>query len=223
MKFMPCETIQDLLPLYHDDVCSDTSRKLVDTHLETCEKCAEVLKGMTAEMEMPKLIQDEAKPLKRIRRRWRKKTWLMGLLIGLAMVFSWFQLTQTSSMKVAPEEYEVTRVVRFSNGMYYLEYRLPYDFNGMCADLLRTEDGAVYLQEYRPILARRDGEKGMLRDTIIDPENHRTDLGTMIPMTAFYLGSPDSGDAVLLWSAEEDYPMATPEMEEEYLYQNIFR
>ena len=31
-----CEIIEDLLPLYHDGVCSDTSRKLVDNHLESC-------------------------------------------------------------------------------------------------------------------------------------------------------------------------------------------
>ena len=37
-------------------------------------------------------------------------------------------------------------------------------------------------------------------------------------MTAFYVGSPDSEDAVLLWSAEEEYPMATPEMEREHRF-----
>ena len=69
----------------------------------------------------------------------------------------------------------------------------------------------------------KTAEKGVHRIRIIDPENHRTDLGEQIPMKAFYLGSPDSEDAVLLWSAEEDYPLATPEMEKEHLYQFIFR
>ena len=221
MKFLPCELVQDLLPLYHDGVCSDTSRKLVDSHLETCETCAGVLKGIAADMEMPKLEADEAKPMKSIKRKWRAKTWLLGLLIGFVFFVGWMQLTQTSSVKIDPEEIVVTNVLRFSNGMYYLEYQLPYDFSGICADLLRTEDGAVYIREYRPILARRDSENGVVRDQIIDPKNHRTDTGEQIPMTAFYFGSPD-GDAVLLWSAEEEYPLATPEMEEAHLYQFIF-
>ena len=223
MKFLPCELIQDILPLYHDGVCSDTSRKLVDSHLESCEKCKAALQRMTDQMEMPKLDADESKPLKSIKRRWRKKTWLMGILIGLMVFFTLVEVTQHRTVRIAPEEYEITNVMQFSNGMYYLEYRIPYDYNGMGADLLRAEDGAVYLQEYRPILARKDPEKGIVRDNIIDPANHRTDMGTEIPMTAFYLGSPDSEDAVLLWSAEEDYPQATPEMEREYLYQRIFR
>lgn len=223
MKFLPCELIQDILPLYHDGVCSDTSRKLVDSHLETCEKCTAVLQGMTAEIEMPKLETDETQPLKSIRRKWRAKTWLLGLVLGFVIFFSWIWLTQLSSVKIAPEDYIITNVVEFSNGMYYLEYKIPYDYNGICADLLRDESGAVYLQEYRPILARRDSEKGMIRDNIIDPANHRTDMGTEMPMTAFYLGLPGDKDAVLLWSAEEEYPKATPEMERKHLYRHIFR
>ena len=223
MKFLPCELIQDMLPLYHDGVCSEVSRKLVDSHLETCDKCTAVLEGMTAEMEMPKLESDETRPLKSIRRKWRAKTWLLGLAIGFAAFFLWIELTQHRSVKIAPEDYIITNVVEFSNGMYYLEYKIPYDYNGIGADLLRDENGAVYLQEYRPILARKDAEKGMIRDNIIDPENHRTDIGTEMPMTAFYLGLPGDEDAVLLWSAEEEYPKATPEMEREHLYQHIFR
>lgn len=223
MKFLPCELIQDMLPLYHDGVCSEVSRKLVDSHLETCDKCTAVLEGMTAEMEMPKLESDESKPLKSLRRKWRAKTWLLGLILGFVIFFSWIWLTQLSSVRVEPEEYIITNVVEFSNGMYYLEYKIPYDYNGICADLLRDENGAVYLQEYRPILARKDAEQGMIRDNIIDPENHRTDTGTEMPMTAFYLGLPGDEDAVLLWSAEAEYPKATPEMEREHLYQHIFR
>lgn len=223
MKFLPCELIQDILPLYHDGVCSDTSRKLVDSHLESCEKCKAALQKMTAQMEMPKLDADESKPLKSIKRRWRKKTWIAGLLIGFAVFFGWYQLTQASNVMLAPEDYEITNVMELSNGMYYLEYRILYDYNGTCANLRRTEDGCVYLHEARPILARRDEKKGMIRNELIDPANHRTDMGTEIPMTAFYLGSPDSEDAVLLWSAEEEYPQATPEMEQKYLYQHIFR
>lgn len=223
MKFLPCELIQDMLPLYHDGVCSEVSRKLVDSHLETCDKCTAVLEGMTAEMEMPRLDTDETRPLKSIRRKWRAKTCLLGLILGFVIFFSWIWLTQLSSVRVEPEEYIITNVVEFSNGMYYLEYKIPYAYNGSGADLLRDENGAVYLQEYRPILARKDAEKGMIRDNIIDPENHRTDIGTEMPMTAFYLGLPGDEDAVLLWSAEEEYPKATPEMEREHLYQHIFR
>lgn len=220
---LPCDMIQDLLPLYHDGVCSQVSRTLVEEHLKECPDCSGALQVIQTDLQMPKLEADEAKPLKSIRRRWTRKTWITGLMIGFAAFFGWYQLTQASNVMLTPEDYEITNVLELSNGMYYLEYRILYDYNGICANLRRTEDGCVYLHEARPILARRDEEKGMLRNEVIDPANHRTDMGTEIPMTAFYLGSPDSEDAVLLWSAEEDYPLATPEEEREHLYQHIFR
>ena len=222
---LPCEMILDLLPLYHDGVCSEVSKTIVKEHLKGCESCTQMLRNMEAEMEMPKLDADESKPLKKIRRTWRKRTWLKGLFIGIAVFFLWIWLTQTSNVMITAEEYTVTNVFRFSNGMYYLEYRLPYDFSGICADCCRSEDGSIHVREYRPILAKKTEEDGVIRDYLIDPMNNilYTDTGKEVPLTAFYLGCPDRGDAVLLWSAEKDYPLATPEMEKEHLYQFVFR
>lgn len=38
MKY-PCNLIQDLLPLYHDGVCSEESAKIVEEHLSECTTC----------------------------------------------------------------------------------------------------------------------------------------------------------------------------------------
>ncbi len=35
----PCEMIQDLLPLYHDGVCSKESEKIIKAHLSKCDAC----------------------------------------------------------------------------------------------------------------------------------------------------------------------------------------
>ena len=34
-----CDVVTDLLPLYHDGVCSQSTKKLVEEHLEECESC----------------------------------------------------------------------------------------------------------------------------------------------------------------------------------------
>ncbi len=34
-----CEIVQDLLPLYHDGVCTEKSRRFVEEHLKTCSTC----------------------------------------------------------------------------------------------------------------------------------------------------------------------------------------
>lgn len=44
---MNCGIIQDLLPLYHDGVCSPESRTEVEEHLKTCPDCRAALAAWT--------------------------------------------------------------------------------------------------------------------------------------------------------------------------------
>lgn len=46
MMKTPCNVIRDLLPLYHDGVCSPESRQLVEEHLEKCADCRGELERM---------------------------------------------------------------------------------------------------------------------------------------------------------------------------------
>jgi len=41
-----CNIVQDLLPLYHDGVCSDESRAYVEAHLTSCAACTQYLKSL---------------------------------------------------------------------------------------------------------------------------------------------------------------------------------
>lgn len=43
MKYS-CELVRDLLPLYHDEVCSDSSKRIVEEHLLECDSCRSELK-----------------------------------------------------------------------------------------------------------------------------------------------------------------------------------
>lgn len=43
---MQCEVIQDLIPLYLDDCCSEKSRRLVEEHLRECDECRKLIQKM---------------------------------------------------------------------------------------------------------------------------------------------------------------------------------
>ena len=45
---MNCNIIVDLLPLYHDGVCSPESRAAVEEHLKDCAACRAALAAMDA-------------------------------------------------------------------------------------------------------------------------------------------------------------------------------
>ncbi len=43
---MSCDVVQDILPLYHDGVCSSASRQIVEEHVKTCHTCKKMLEEM---------------------------------------------------------------------------------------------------------------------------------------------------------------------------------
>lgn len=46
-KNISCDVIQDIIPLYHDNVCSDKSREYVDEHIKTCANCNRFLESLS--------------------------------------------------------------------------------------------------------------------------------------------------------------------------------
>ena len=67
-----CELIQDLLPLYEEDLCSPTSRKAVQEHLEECECCRRLTAPLPIEVprDLPDADQAVQKSIKKVKRRW---------------------------------------------------------------------------------------------------------------------------------------------------------
>ena len=52
-----CEIIEDLLPLYADNVCSVQSRQAVEQHLQQCERCRTALES-TQSVPVPHIEPD---------------------------------------------------------------------------------------------------------------------------------------------------------------------
>lgn len=89
---IPCEIIQDLLPLYADGLTSEESAKRIEEHLETCENCREKYRRMTEKIvgesdEKRRGNGQAIDYLKRVRRRgWRKAA--LGAAAALVIVIA---------------------------------------------------------------------------------------------------------------------------------------
>lgn len=70
MKDLSCNIIEDLLPLYHDNVCSEDSRRVVEDHLSSCAKCRDTLNKIESEMKLPSTI-DDVSPIRSIAKKWK--------------------------------------------------------------------------------------------------------------------------------------------------------
>ena len=82
-----CEVIRDLLPLYADDVCSETSRGLIEEHLQECPDCAAVLEKIrTSEIET-NLREETHQVIGQQAKRFRRRSATVGSVIsGLFMI-----------------------------------------------------------------------------------------------------------------------------------------
>jgi len=99
---MKCEIVQDLLPLYVDDVVSSESRTAIDDHLSTCANCQQLRNSITQD-ELPLATEiDKAKELKDVKHALRNRVIKISaisaaaaLVVGvLGMLgIGWYQMT----------------------------------------------------------------------------------------------------------------------------------
>ena len=82
-----CEVIRDLLPLYADEVCSETSRRLIEEHLRECPECSgELEKLRTHEIE-DGLQEEKEQVISYQAKRFRRRSATVGSVIaGVFMI-----------------------------------------------------------------------------------------------------------------------------------------
>lgn len=81
-KNIPCEVIQDILPLYHDGICSSASGELVKDHIKDCKDCNNMLKALGDDSISGKLESEAKDVLKRHKRHELSKSMLIGIIIA---------------------------------------------------------------------------------------------------------------------------------------------
>ena len=80
MEKINCNVIQDILPLYIDDVVSDDTKELVEEHLQNCEICQRVYHETKTDLEndmkisaQTKESSNEANDLKKLQEIFKEK------------------------------------------------------------------------------------------------------------------------------------------------------
>lgn len=85
-----CGIVEDLLPLYADNVCSEQSRQAVEAHLQECGKCrklmeiAGIVPVIRMEPDRPAADRAVKRGFRKIRLRWWVSILLVIVLIPLA-------------------------------------------------------------------------------------------------------------------------------------------
>ena len=149
-----CEIVQDLLPLYEDGVCSESSRAAVEEHLKACENCRGLKDGAAAipEGEIVLEATEEEKKVagsfKKVRRRWGMS--LMAILLAIPLL--WMTVNQIRGSGICftnlDDIWVAKRFVAHLEQGEYEEAAQMYDFGTMYLDILSALERTQ--KEYKP-------------------------------------------------------------------------
>ncbi len=82
-----CEIIQDLLPLYQDGICSNSSRQIIEEHLFTCPDCSLLMQKLQNSEIEKQLVQEKTSVLTTHSKKEKKRTFTIGICTaGILMV-----------------------------------------------------------------------------------------------------------------------------------------
>lgn len=206
---MNCDIIRDLLPLYADDVCSQASKEIVESHLETCAGCREELRGMRCGE--PAVLAEEVGLARAAGKAWKKnklRSVILGVLAAAALFGAAYGLTVPNILPVDEKYLRVDEVSQYEDGDIRVELTVT---DGKKHNFIRyrTVDDAFYITPMQPII-----------NTDEDPdwvERKNTTyhcIGEKAAANALYVGWGD--DAILVWERGTPLPPVSDEAQAEH-------
>ena len=107
-----CDIIKDLLPLYHEEVCYEQSKKLVEEHLNDCQSCKAYLEEMKENKLDERIKKERENVIGNHIQKVKKHSLVQGLSIAMiisiippfvvnlaiARTLSWFFIVLTGVM-----------------------------------------------------------------------------------------------------------------------------
>ena len=118
MSKISCDIIQDMLPLYYDEVCSADSRKMIEEHLQECEKCSNIFQKLKTECvvdtkENAESIQSSV--MGKMAHSWKRsllRSFIIGIVITtivLTAIFgTYYALFIRQNSMVSPEQISIS-------------------------------------------------------------------------------------------------------------------
>ena len=130
---LPCEIVQDLLPLYHDGVVNSVTQQAVSEHLETCESCATEYRLLSAQLpvepEEPATKHKFADLMKNLKKK-RIVTAVISVILACALLAGGFYvLTEIPLVPIPASEMPVLMAYRYEmdgNEYFFVLYQHPF-------------------------------------------------------------------------------------------------
>lgn len=226
---MDCAIIRDLLPLYHDGVCSPASRAAVEKHLETCEDCRRALaEAATTLPEMAAPEPREGEMLRKLSRSWegdKRRSWLKGAILAAAvcvLIFGgYLAITQGYWFSVDTETIRITDTRQLSDGRILFHLCVDDDLALREIRFEFDEEGNMYWIPKRALITEKRMMAGSAADRDYDLNlpvlnGYAGDHGYPMEVQRVWCGR--GADAILIWERDMELPAASAEDETRWGY-----
>lgn len=200
-----CEVVSDLLPLYHDGVCSGDSCKIVEEHLRDCEQCRGLFEKIQSDCsEIKKQEQEKEHVMRDMACVWKKtvfKSFLKGMvaafvvLIGLGVCWA---LVNWPLINIPPDKVQASAQVEDSRFIVQLD--TSNRFKVPSPDMTVTEDGELYFTWKHALVPVNFWKDEDYSGTYASPMDMETQAGHTVRVKAIYYGTRD--DSILLWQSD---------------------
>lgn len=105
MSNIKCTIIEDLLPLYIDEVASEDTNAMVEEHLATCAACQTEYELMKTDLYIP--METNTAVFDKIKRKWSLEKWLtagVSVFLTVAIVYLAFHYVMHNDSVIAYKE-----------------------------------------------------------------------------------------------------------------------
>lgn len=177
-KKLECEIVQDLLPMYVDQLTSDYTTQRVRKHLDECQPCRETYELMKADEGEQIEYEKEAKKLKGYLKKIKWVHMLIGAIIAVVayggIQYTYYQLAYETTTIVKSDLIVVTELHELENGWLFLRLDTT-DSKRNSGFLMNISSNELDFSIERQVLPTKAEEFDTFDSTteayIIDPES----------------------------------------------------
>ncbi len=197
MNKINCDIINDILPLYVENMVSDATKKMVEEHIENCEDCSNKLVSMKKEMLIPADNNTNVilKIKKQIDRKNIQTAFLSGLIVLVIAVLTVSHLNSPISLAYSQEIVSIT-----PNDDGTVSLTLGDEVAGYSIESLHDEDMTYYSMTcWNTLWNQYFSNSGKRTVTIDNQESNRN-----IDKIYYYSAENYQNGDLLIYSAESN-------------------
>ena len=146
---MKCVMIQDLLPLYYENLTSQESNQEIETHLNTCKICAEFYETIKSNPTTQEIPNHDIQPLKKIKKSVMIKA-IVSFFVGAVLLASIFLFLFWGMIPAKQEDIQVSYAAEMlENGDYEIDFAFSATGNWILNSRVKRTENSFYQEELK--------------------------------------------------------------------------